>query len=122
MHSTTLNIDMTIEQSGLWQTFQMGGIALALSASFTTPTMQLPPRASQEVRVYLPSFCTTLTMLEAVAPFLFKGGTRKGRASRKTLPGNIMVTTAIIQEKTSSSFLENKYHKEYSCYPSRVIA
>ena len=122
MHSTSLNTDMTIEQSGLCETLQIGGIALALSASFTTPAMQSPSRTSQEVRVYLPSFGAPLTMLEAVAPFVVKGGTRKGHTSQKTLPGNIMVTTAIIQEKKSFSFLENKYHKKYSCYPSRVLA
>lgn len=122
MHSTSLNTDMTIEQSGLCETFQIGGIALALLASFTILAMQSPPSASQEVRLHLPSFGAPLTMLEAVAPFVFKGGTRKGHASQKTLPGNIMVTTAITQEKTSLSFLENKYHKKYSCYPSRVLA
>lgn len=42
--------------------------------------MQSPPSASQEVRVYLPSFGAPLTMLKAVAPFVFKGGTRKGHA------------------------------------------
>lgn len=122
MHSTSLNTDMTIEQSGLRETFQISGITHAPLASFTTLAMRFPPSAGQEARVYLPSFGAPLTTLEAVAPFVFKGGTRKGHASQKTLPGNIMVTTAIIQEKTSFSFLENKYHKKYSCYPSRVLA
>jgi len=54
MHSTSLNTDMTIEQSGLCETYKFGGIALALLASFTTLATQSPPSASQEVRVYLP--------------------------------------------------------------------
>lgn len=122
MHSTSLNTDMTNEQSGLCETFQIGCIALALLACFTTLAMQIPPSASQEVRVCLPAFGAPLTILEAVVPFVFKGGTRKGHTSQKTLPGNIMVRTAIIQEKSSSSFLKNKYHKKYSCYPSPIIA
>lgn len=83
---------------------------------------EAPPRAHQEVRVYSPPFGAHLTMLEAGAPFVLEGGTRKGHASQKSLPGNIMVTTAIVLEKTSCFFFENKFHKKYSCYPSRPLA
>lgn len=73
---------------------------------------EAPPRAHQEVRVYLLPFGAHLTMLEAVAPFALQGGTRKGHASQKSLPGNIMVTTAIILgKKKASSFLKTNTTK-----------
>lgn len=77
MHSTSLNADMTIEQSGLCEIFQIGGKALALFSFFHHSDHEAPPRAHQEVRVYLLPFGAHLTMLEAAAPFALKGGTRK---------------------------------------------
>lgn len=40
----SLNTDMAIEQSGLCETFQICGIALALLVSFTSLAMQSPSR------------------------------------------------------------------------------
>lgn len=61
--------------------------------------------------MYLLPFGAHLTMLEAVALALL-GGTRKGHASQKSLPGNIMVTIVIILEKKqASSFLKTNTTK-----------
>lgn len=58
-----------------------------------------PSYSPSGARVHLLPFGAHLIMLEAVAFLALEGGTRKGHASQKSLPGNIMVTTAIILEK-----------------------
>lgn len=78
------------------------------------------PTAHQEVRVYLLPFGAHLTMVEAVTSLALGGGTWKGHASQKSLPGNIMVTTAITLEKKQAPFLKTNTTKTlllitYSC-------
>lgn len=72
---------------------------------------EAPSTAHQEVRVYLLPFGAHLTMVEAVTFLALEGGTWKGHASQKSLPGNIMVTTAITLEKKQASFLKTSTTK-----------
>lgn len=75
--------------------------------------------------MYSLSVGVPLTILEAVAPFDFTGRTRKGRALQKKNSAREHHCDNSYHsgcKKKSSFFLENKYHRKHSCYPSPVIA
>lgn len=111
MHSTSLHTDMTIEQSGLWEIFQIGGKTLALLASFTTLAMKplLEPIRRWgciRLRLVLTSPCWKLELL-----LFWKVGQGKGMHHKNLCQETSWWQQLSFWKKQAASFLKTNSTK-----------